>query len=124
MKHYIGPYIHLRSDFDYRPWDGIVVNARGHLWQHGDPLILIPRHPLDTISRSFYCGVDLVQINPASIVRESGALWRLASELLDSIDDDDDYVSGIAWGIVPVNDEELPSRGHVPGLNNILGQVE
>jgi len=114
MKHYIGPYIQLPPDFDYRPWDAIVVNARGHLWQHGDPLILIPRHPLDTISRSFYCGDDVVQINPATIVRESGAFWRLIDGLLDATNDDDDTYWAIAWGFVPVTDEELPSRGHVP----------
>ena len=107
---YVGPYISVKKDsgFDWLPWESLVRDGRGEWSVCEYEWILIPNRRLQltlggsTRALVFSCGYEmqLEQINPAMIVRESSAFSRELKELISFLDDRDiDYVQ--AWGVVP-----------------------
>ena len=105
---YVGPYLivpkHSGFPVDWMKWDTIVCDGRGEAGSDEKDLILIPNCKLDGIERTMqferHGEQDIVQISPATIVRESAAFSRLASEIFKWCDSHEVEIHE-AWGVVP-----------------------
>lgn len=103
---YIGPYFIIPKDsgFDWYDWDAFVCDGRGEAGVGESDLILIPNRDLDGIDRDMHVDrlgqQQVVNINPATIVRECGAFARMAGEVIKHCDDHGIEIRQ-AWGIVP-----------------------
>lgn len=101
---YIGPYLVLPKDFDWEDFESIVTEGRGEYGIDDEKLTLVPNRDLPGISREMTIErtgeQQFSQINPATIVRETAALSKLASPIFDYCDENDIEIME-AWGIVP-----------------------
>lgn len=102
---YVGPYLMLPKDFEWYDFDSIVSDGRGESGDDDAFCCLIPNQKLEGIEREMSVdphggGQDVAHINPATIVRESAALSRLAAPLFKYCDENDIEISE-AWGVVP-----------------------
>ncbi len=105
MTVYVGPYLIVpRGTLDWYEFDSIVCEGRGEAGTEEDDLILIPNQRLEGVERNMVTDAqgeqDVVQIDPATIVKEKAAFARLASAVFRRAE-----VAGFevreAWGVVP-----------------------
>ena len=103
---YVGPYLSVPRDsgFDWMLWDSVVCDGRGEAGVGEPDLILIPNRKLEGIEREMHVDrhgeQQMAQINPATIVKETAAFSRLASEVIQWCDNRGIEISE-AWGVVP-----------------------
>ena len=102
---YVGPYLILPNGFDWTPWENVVAPGRGEADYEDENLILIPSQKLRDVDRTMafdrYGDSDnVVQINPAMLVREAARFQELAADLWKFCDDRDIEIHE-AWGVVP-----------------------
>lgn len=98
---YVGPYIKIdRSvDFDYERWESTITPGMGELGVNLPYYVLIPNFS------GLGCHVDdtmeaLVEVSPATIVREKVELSRRAAEFIQfCLANNIEWEEG--WGIVP-----------------------
>ncbi len=83
---YIGPYLSVPKDsgFDWMKWDSVVCDGRGEAG----------------VDEPNLSEQQMAQINPATIVKETAAFSRLASEVIQWCDNRGIEIHE-AWGVVP-----------------------
>jgi hypothetical protein len=103
---YVGPYLTIVNPkgFDWMDWADTVCDGQ---MEAGDKktLTLIPNVKLEGVDRQMrfgrHEGADaVVQINPAMIVKETGAFSKLVQPIEDWCDDNG-VECRLAWGVVP-----------------------
>jgi len=101
---YVGPYLVLPRDFNWREWESIVADGRMEAKEDGGELMLVPSVDLPGIDRQLRFGrngeTPVVAIHSGHVVAEIRALTNLTDRLLR-------HCRGVGipvcvqWGIVP-----------------------
>lgn len=101
---FVGPYLEVDGDFDWRPFDNIVTDGRGEAYEPGESKRLIPNVKIPGITRQTTwdrCShTPVVAIGEAGMGEEKVAFFNLCKPIFDHCQERKIPVR-LRWGVVP-----------------------